>query len=145
MKPLAALLLLAACESGKPAPPAEARSGLRVPLPEGWKATAAAGGLQVGPPGRALLLLESTARPLPTPEALAAAVEREGVRDVQKESGDSFVGARYLVAEEGLRREAFLGVRALGERTVWCSTTGSPRAEEVEAAMKVCKTLTWEG
>lgn len=143
----AVVLVLAACESTKPTAPAEPRSSLRVPLPDGWRATTLSGGagLQVGPQGRVVLQLESTTRPLPTAEAFLAALTAEGVEILEKESVDTFIGVRYSMLVEGAKRDAFLGVRQTGPRTIWCSTTGSAKSEEVEAAMTVCRSLSWEG
>lgn len=143
-----AALALAGCESPRAVTPAEPRSSLRVPVPDGWKATALAGGtgLQVGPQGRVVLQLESTTRPLPTLEAFVAAVAAEGVEVLDKESIETFVGVRYSVsAERAGKRDAFLGVRQTGPRTIWCATTGSAKRDEVEAAMTVCRSLSWEG
>lgn len=142
------LLLVAACDESKPAPVAEPRSSLRVPLPDGWKASAVTGGLQVGPQGRVVLQLESTTRPLPDAGALISAVEREGAQVLAQESVETFVGVRYSVPLSGgavNRRDAFLGVRQTGPRTIWCSTTSTAKPEEVEAAMTVCRSLSWEG
>lgn len=147
---LGLLALAMSCESSRPAAPAPPPppSSLRVKLPDGWRATALSSGLQVGPEGRVVLQLESTTRPLPTLEAFLTAVTAEGVDVLEKESDDSYVGVRYSLAAEGtpgLKRDAFLGVRQTGPRTIWCSTTGSAKSEEVEAAMTVCKSLSWEG
>ena len=144
IRPAVLALALVACES-KPTPPAEPRSSLRVALPDGWRANAITNGLQVGPQGRVVLQLESTTRPLPTPDAFVAAVQAEGVEILQKESIDTFVGVRYSVTAEGAKRDAFLGVRQTGPRTIWCSTSASAKSEEVEAAMTVCRSLSWEG
>ena len=140
-----ALVLLTACEPSKTPAPAEPRSSLRVPVPDGWKATSRAGDLQVGPQGRVVLLLENTPRPFPETEAFVAAVEVEGVEILQKESVDTFIGVRYSFDAAGTRRDGFLGVRQTGPRTIWCSTSGSAKNEEVEAAMTVCRSLSWEG
>lgn len=136
-------LLAVGCDESKPS--TEARSSLRVPLPDGWRATALSDGLQVGPPGRVVLQLESTTKPLPEPEAFLRALQAEDVELLEKEVVSSFVGARYVVAQEGLKREAFVGVRQVGPRTIWCSTAASAKTEEVEAAMTVCRSLSWEG
>lgn len=144
------VLVLAACESARTTPPAspqEPRSSLRVPLPDGWRATTLSGGagLQVGPQGRVVLQLESTTKALPTAEAFVSAITAEGVEILEKESVDTFVGVRYSMTVDGAKRDAFLGVRQTGPRTIWCSTTGSAKSEEVEAAMTVCRSLSWEG
>ena len=142
---LLAWVLLTACEPSKTTAPAEPRSSLRVPVPDGWKATSRAGDLQVGPQGRVVLLLENTARPFPEAAAFVAAVEAEGVEILQKESVDTFIGVRYSFSADGNQRDGFLGVRQTGPRTIWCSTSGSAKNEEVEAAMTVCRSLSWEG
>lgn len=144
---LLAVLACGGCDCDGPAskPGAPERSSLRVPLPDGWRAAAVSGGLQVGPQGRVVLQLESTTRPLPDPVAFFEALQGEGVEVTQKESVDTFIGARYLVGAEGSRRDAFVGVRQAGPRTIWCSTTASAKSEEVEAAMTVCRSLSWEG
>jgi len=139
-----AALVLAGCESTRSVSPVEPLS-LRVPLPDGWRAVSVSGGLQVGPQGRVVLQMENTARPLPSPAAFIAALNAEGVEILEKESADSFVGVRYSVSSEGVRRDAFLGVRQAGPRTIWCSTTAIAKSEEVEAAMTVCRSLSWEG
>ena len=148
---VAVLVLAAACES-KPVAPPEPRSSLRVPLPDGWQATmlASGAGLQVGPQGRVVLQLESTTRPLPSAEAFVAAITAEGVEILEKESVDTFIGVRYSTAAPSAvaptpKRDAFLGVRQTGPRTIWCSTTASAHRDEVEAAMTVCRSLSWEG
>ena len=142
-------VLALGCESSRPgAPPPPPPSSLRVPLPDGWRATALSSGLQGGPEGRVVLQLESTTRPLPTLDAFLTAVTAQGVDVLEKESTDAFVGVRYSVSTEGapaVKRDAFLGVRQTGPRTIWCSTTGSAKSEEVEAAMTVCRSLSWEG
>lgn len=116
-----------------------------MPLPDGWRAVPVTGGLQVGPSGRIVLQLESTTRPFPDAGAFVKALEAEGAEVLEKESVDTFLGVRYSVTSEGEARDAFLGVRQTGPRTIWCSTTGSANKDEVEAAMTVCRSLSWEG
>lgn len=146
MRRALALALLGAmgCPSEKPAAPAEAPTGLRVPLPDGWRFSASADVLAVGPRGRVVLQLERSARPLPTLDALAARVAAEGVEILQKESIDSFVGVRYSIAVDKARQEGFLGARQVGPHTVWCATTGGALPGEVEQSMTVCRSLTWD-
>lgn len=138
-------LLLLGCDSPTAKPTPE-KSSLRVPLPDGWKASPLSGGLQVGPAGRVVLQLESTTRPFPEAAEFVAAVEQQGVEVEEKELVETFLGVRYSVTlEGGGRRAAFLGVRQTGPRTIWCSTTASVRPEEIEAATTVCRSLSWEG
>lgn len=140
----AVLGLASSCTCAESAKPPE-KSSLRVPLPDGWKAAAMTGGLQVGPAGRIVLQLESTTRPFPTAQEFVAAVEGQGVEVEEKELVETFLGVRYSVGLESGKRAAFLGVRQTGPRTIWCSTTSSVRPEEIEAAMTVCRSLSWEG
>jgi hypothetical protein len=144
VKRLAPLLvgLCFGCE--KPAapnvpPPAPPSAQLRVPLPDGWRGTASTDGLSVGPEGRTVLQLERTSRPFPSLEALTGAIDAEGVELLQKESTESFVGVKYLINADGVKAEGFLGVRQAGAHTIWCSTTGGARGDEVEQAMTVCR------
>jgi hypothetical protein len=135
-------LALAACGCTEKTAATEARSGLRVPLPDGWRATAVAGGLHVGPFGHVALQLESTTRPMPSLDELLRAVEREKVIVTQKEALDTFVGVRFRLGADG--GEGFLGVRQAGTRTIWCATTREAAAADVEAAMTVCRSLSWD-
>ena len=115
----------------------DARGGLRVPLPDGWRASSSTGVLQVGPTGRVVLQLESLNMPLPAIEQLAGPLERERVAIILKESTDSFVGVKYRFIDS--TNEGFLGVQRTKGRIVWCATTKGAKADEVEAAMKVCR------
>ena len=65
------------CAEASSRPPE--KSSLHVPLPDGWKASALTGGLQVGPDGRTVLQLESTTRPFPAAQEFVTAVEGQGV------------------------------------------------------------------
>ncbi|HEY0881808.1 MAG TPA: hypothetical protein VGE37_01160 [Archangium sp.] len=148
MKRLAPLLvgLAFGCEKPATTPPVPTPppSGLRVPLPEGWRGVASTDGLSVGPEGKVVLQLERTQRPFPSPDALSSAVTAEGVEVLEKESNETFSGVRYSIAVEGLKREAFLGVRSAGDHTIWCSTTMQATRDDVEAAMTVCKGVSQE-
>lgn len=128
-------LLLWACPAERPA--AEARGALRVPLPEGWRATPVTGGLQVGPAGHGVLLLETLTMPLPTLQQLLGLLEREKVQVVSKESTDSFVAVRYRLSAEA-PDEGLVGARRVPGRVVFCSSLRGARPDEVEVAMKVC-------
>ncbi len=142
---LGAAVLVSACDTpGKPVAP-EAAARLHVVVPEGWKQAVGTDGLlQVGPEGRVVLQIESTGNPLPELESLLAALEADEVNVVQKESESDFVGARYTLGADAVK-QGFLGVRQAGPRVVWCATTASAKPEEVEAALTVCRTVSWEG
>ncbi len=134
---LAAALVAAGCER---APSPAAGIGLRVPLPEGWRASAVASGLHAGPPGRAVLQLERTTRAFPDALEFLGAVEAEGAEVLHKESSETFIGVLYLISG----RRAFVGVRQAGPTTIWCSTVPGATSHEVEAAHGVCRSLSWE-
>jgi hypothetical protein len=141
---LAAALALAGCDerpaAPEPAAPQDTRPPmLKVPLAPGWRATPIAGGIVIGPPGRDVLQLEKSSRRFPDPALFFAAVEAEGVKVLQKESLDTFLGVRYSFDD----KEAFLGVRDLGPVTVWCSSLPGADAASVEAGLTVCRSLTW--
>jgi hypothetical protein len=117
----------------------EGRVALRVPLPEGWRATKVTSGLHVGPAGQVTLQLETLAAPVPSLEQLLALLEHEKVDVISKESNSTYVGVRYRFGESA--DEGFLGVQQAQGRTVWCSTTRGTKGELMEAAMKVCRAL----
>lgn len=143
-------LALWACPSTPSTPVAGvagARGGLKVSLPDGWKATQTAKGLAVGPGARTVLELEPSARPLPGAEALESALLTESARVVQKEQKPDFIGVRYQLepgADGGASAEGFLGVRLVGKKSVWCATTAGASAPEVAQAMTVCARLSWD-
>jgi hypothetical protein len=139
---LGAALALTACEdrpaTPAPAGPPELRPELNVPIAPGWRATPIAGGLALGPAGRPVLQLEQTARPFPDPARFFAAVEAEEVKVLQKESLETFLGARYSI--DG--KEAFVAVRQAGPFTVWCSSVPGADPASVEAGLTVCRSIT---
>ncbi|MEW5743635.1 MAG: hypothetical protein AB1938_32285 [Myxococcota bacterium] len=117
------------------------RAGLKVPLPDGWKATPGAKGLTVGPPGRAVLELESSTRAFPALAALERALGGQAVRILEKSDSVDFVGVRYSLAADGGGDVAFLGVRRVGRLTVWCASLAGAQASEVAEAERVCARL----
>lgn len=133
----ALLPLLAACPA-TPVPPREVHANLRVPLPDGWHAQASQGALLVGPPGSPVAQLESLPRELPALEQLTAPLRRERVNVLSKESTDDFRAVRYRLAAS---EEAFLAVRRLPGRTVWCASLKGARVDEVAQALQVCRAL----
>jgi hypothetical protein len=140
-------LALAGCPPA-PAPPAAAaeRFNLKVTLPEGWRASPFAGGLAVGPGTRVVLELEPSTRPLPSRDALAAAVERQGGRILKTEDSMDFVGVAYLLSGgDGGAPDGFLAVRRAGKKTVWCASTAGATSAEVAKAWDVCARVQWAG
>jgi hypothetical protein len=142
MKLLLTLLVLSGCEDKTAT--AEARTSLKVPLPDGWKATASSTGLEVGPATAVVLLLESTSKPFPDELSFAQALGAERVDIFKKESSSEFIGFEYFLSTDGGHHVGFIGVRRVGARTIWCSTTAAARNDDVDAAMDVCHHLSWE-
>lgn len=134
---LALAPLLAACPAS-PVAPREAHANLRVPLPDGWHAQGSQGTLLVGPPGSPVAQLESLGRDLPALDQLLPPLRREKVTVLYKESTDDFRAVRYRLA---VGEEAFLAVRRLPGRTVWCASLKGARPEEVLQALQVCRGL----
>ncbi len=132
--------LLCACPADKPV----TRGGLRVPLPDGWLATPHGALLEAGPAGRPAVTLESRDAPLPALGALLGALAAEGTQVLEKESSETFVGARYLAGADGASPEAFVGVKRVGARTVWCASTSAATPEQVQAGFGVCRGLSVE-
>lgn len=126
-----------ACSDVKPSP-----RGLRVPLPEGWVANAAAPGvLKVGPKGRVVLTLERRTAGLPSVEALKAAVEAEGGVVARASGGVDATTVRYIrTSAEGL-----LTVRTLENGVLLlCASTPEAGHDDLEPADTLCAAVRLE-
>ncbi len=130
----AAVVALGACRE-KPA--AKAPHELRVPLPDGWVATGSNERLFAGPRGTTVVSFESKLDELPDADALVAAVNAQKVTGVQTVVAPGFVGARYAV--EG--QDAFVGVKQVGARTVWCASLQGASDAEVATGFTVCRDI----
>lgn len=130
-------VMAGACTESKPAAP----RGLRVPLPEGWVAIAGAPGvLTVGPKGRAVLTLERRTAPLPTVEALKAAVEAEGAVVLHAGGAVDSTTVRFTKPAPGL-----LTVRTLENGALLlCASTAQAEADELDAADTLCGSVRLE-
>lgn len=145
MKRVACLALLALGCPEKAAPVAGGRAGLRVPLPDGWVAVPVGERLEAGPPGRPALVLETRELPFPTADGLAALVQAEKVKVLEKESTDSFVSVRYAFGGDGgPGSPAFLAAKQLGGKAVFCSSAPGAKAEDVATALATCRDVTRE-
>jgi hypothetical protein len=89
-----------------------------------------------------VLELESTDRPLPTGDALSAAVRGQGGVVVRESVSDEFVAVVYSTDDGGVPA-GFLGVRRASARTVRCASTAGASAAELEQAWDVCAGLRW--
>jgi hypothetical protein len=130
-------VLVVGCSNKVSPPPAKSGTELRVPLPEGWVATGSNDRLLAGPKGRMLVSFESKTTAAPTIEALLAALEGQKATSVQTVEGSELVAARYAL--EG--REAFVGIKTIGDRTVWCASLPGASEAEVLSSVWVCKDI----
>lgn len=112
-------------------------SALRVPLPEGWVATGSNQRLLAGPRGSPVISLESKLEVLPLTTQLVEAVEAQNARVIQPLEGQGFVGVRYLLETQ----EAFVSVKKVGARTVWCASLHGANEVEVVASIAMCRDI----
>lgn len=131
------LLLVLAVGCQTKAPPPKAVTELRVPLPDGWTASGSNDRLLAGPKGRSVVSFESKTAELPPVAALVAAVEAQKATGIERIEGPQFVAARYTLDA----REAFVGVKTVGARTVWCASLPAATDEEVTACLGLCRDI----
>jgi len=132
--------VLAACVASACAEPKPVPRGLRVPLPDGWVATASGGGeLAAGPKGRVVMTLERRPGPLPTLEVLTSAVEAEGGDVVRGSGATDAISVRYQKGALG-----FLAVRTLEGGLLLCASTPMLEPAELEAAEALCGSVRLE-
>jgi hypothetical protein len=132
------LAVLAGAGCAEKAPPTKGATELRVPLPEGWVATGSNDTLLAGPRGRPVVSLESKAQPLPTAAQLLTALEAQKVVAQGPAEKPQFVGVRYTLDGGS---DAFIGVKTVGTRTVWCATLAAATEAEVGASEQLCSTI----
>jgi hypothetical protein len=148
-----AAAMLAAC-TPKPAAPS-LRTGIRVPLPEGWSATfPSERSLRAGPKGRSILRVEvrpavDPSRALPAPLALAEEFSRDATAlratVVSEVAEKDFTLVMMEVSKQGSRARAMLGVRRLGRELFLCASEPGSGEEEVSAAAEACRGLSEGG
>src|SRR5687768_7669422 len=136
-----------------PQPPAtNGKTGVRVPLPEGWVATAGPdGSFLAGPRGRTVLRIDrQPASTLPTAEALEQLVRRAAapavVEPIERRSDDGLVMFRYRLvpipdAGESTPRAGMIGLRALPAATFLCATLAGTSEDETAGAASACAQL----
>ncbi len=166
---LLALALLPGCkgcgrdDAGPPAPPTEEaarnsgmRSGVKVPLPDGWSAQVAVDdSFQAGPPGQPVLrvdLRRGEGAQLPSPDDLAQRV-REELKDFElsldqeEEEKDSYSLLRITMAPKlpdggvGVQAPAFFGARRVGSDLFLCASLPGASAEDVRLATEACRDI----
>lgn len=93
--------------------------------------------LLAGPKGRMLVSFESKTTSSPTIEALLSALEAQKATSIQTVEGTDLVAARYSLDT----REAFVGIKTIGDRTVWCASLPGATEAEVLSSVWVCKDI----
>lgn len=138
----AAALLTAACPDGKPhgggsGGPSSRASGLKVPLPEGWRASATDDGvLHVRTEGREVMTMEVRAdSALPASEALEAAIGEGGGESLGALALPDGVLMRFRVATGA---EGVLGVRRFGGRRLLCASEPGAQQVELKTVARLC-------
>lgn len=142
----ALLALAAACPgngkgtgstNGAPRP-----GGLKVPLPDGWKAAASDDGvLRVRTEGREVMTME--VRPddaLPLTDALEGAVAAGGGESLGALALPDGVLLRFRVATGA---EGVLGVRRFGGRRLLCASEPMAQQAELKTVARLCSEAEW--
>ena len=135
--------------------PSPVRSGIKVPLPQGWSALVAAdSSFQAGPPGRPVLRVDvrrGEGEKLPSVEELTGSIHQQ-FSDFQvsldQEEGDAQVTlVRITLAPKltdgglGPHGPALIGARRVGEDLFLCATLPGASGEEVRLATEACRDI----
>ncbi|MBL8953129.1 MAG: hypothetical protein JNK82_20295 [Myxococcaceae bacterium] len=116
--------------------------GLKVPLPEGWRASASDDGvLHVRTEGREVMTME--VRPdsaLPSSDGLEAAIGEGGGESLGALPLPDGALMRYRVATGA---EGVLGVRRVGGRRLLCSSEPAAQQAELKTVAKLCSDAEW--
>jgi hypothetical protein len=138
---LGALLLTAAACPDKVAGP-QKPGGLKVPLPDGWKASAGDDGvLRVKTEGREVMTMVVRAdSALPATDALEGAVAEGGGESLGALALPDGVLLRFRVATGA---EGVLGVRRFGGRRLLCSSEPQVQQAELKTVAQMCSEAEW--
>jgi hypothetical protein len=131
------------------------RTGVKVPLPQGWSAlTASEDSFQSGPPGRPVLRVDvrrGEGAKMPSPEELASSVREQFSQfevSLDQEEGDEQVAlVRITLAPKlgdggiGPHGPALLGAKRIGDDLFLCATLPGANTEEVRLATEACREI----
>ncbi len=131
------------------------RTGVKVPLPQGWTAlTGSEGSFQSGPPGRPVLRVDvrrGEAATMPSAEQLADSVREKFPQfevSIDQEEGDEQVAlVRITLAPKlgdggiGQHGPALLGAKRIGEDLFLCATLPGANVDEVQLATEACRNI----
>jgi hypothetical protein len=134
---------------------APTRSGVKVPLPDGWSVQVAAdGSIQAGPPGRPVLradLRRGQGAQKPSVDDLADRVRAElkgyEVSLDQEEETEGYTLLRITMAPKladgglGLQTPGFFGARRLGDDLFLCASLPGASPEDVLEATEACRKI----
>jgi len=135
------------------------RSGVKVPLPDGWSAQVAPDeSFQAGPPGRPVLrvdLKRGDGEQMPSVDTLADRI-REELKDFelsfdQEETTDRYALVRITLAprlaDGGVGQEApgFFGARRVDDDLFLCASLPGASPEEVRLATEACREIQVQG
>jgi hypothetical protein len=138
------LLMAAACPNGqggggdKPS----AKGGLKVPLPEGWRAAASDDGvLHVKTEGREVMTMEVRAdSALPATDALEASIAEGGGESLGALALPDGVLLRFRIATGA---EGVLGVRRFAGHRLLCASEPGAQQGELKTVARLCSEAEW--
>jgi hypothetical protein len=131
------------------------RTGVKVPLPQGWSAlTASEDSFQSGPPGHPVLRVDvrrGEGAKMPSPEKLAGSVREQFSQfevSLDQEEGDEQVAlVRITLAPKlgdggiGTHGPALLGAKRIGDDLFLCATLPGANTDEVQLATEACRNI----
>jgi hypothetical protein len=135
----ALLALLCSCTESRPSP---RPAGLKVPLPESWRARAEGQVLRVSVEGREVMSLQvQPESALPSTEALETAIAQAGGESLGALALPDGVLLRFRVAQGA---EGVLGVRHLAGRNLLCASEPQAQQTELKTVARLCTEANWE-
>ncbi|MBK7857305.1 MAG: hypothetical protein IPJ65_01525 [Archangiaceae bacterium] len=146
MKWLSVVVLLAACPDGAggggSTKPPQRHGGLKVPLPEGWKASASDDGvLHVKTEGREVMTMEVRSdASLPATDTIEGAIAEGGGESLGALALPDGVLLRFRVSTGA---EGVLGVRRFSSHRLLCSSEPMTQQAELKTVARLCSEAEW--